>query len=217
MNPTIQSTLSLSIIFAVVIGIVRFRKIDTSYYPFIYNIVIVLLVEVINATHAYSISTIKTLNVFSLIEFCLFALLFHNWGLFNRNKKWFLFIISIYTFAWIIITFFLTGFENINNPFLIIYSFTLIFFSVSTFNKTIVQQRIDILKNAKFWICLGIIIFYSFFILTRATDMSVGLEVSKSFKQNLQLINDYSNLLVNLLYAVAIIWMPRKKNITTLL
>jgi hypothetical protein len=26
----------------------------------------------------------------------------------------------------------------------------------------------------------------------------------------------YSNLLVNLLYAVAIIWIPRKKNFTTL-
>jgi len=177
--------LSMSIAFSVIIGIVRWKVIDPSYYPFIYNIIIVMLVEIINACHTYSTGTIKTLNTFSLIDFILFAWLFHNWGLFNHNKKRFFIIIGLFVAAWICITFFITGFSNI---------------------------------NAKFWICMGIIIFYSFFTLTRATDLSGGmLHLSKSFKSNLQNIVNYSNLFVNLLYAVAVIWVPRKKNITTLL
>ncbi len=177
--------LSMSIAFSVIIGIVRWRVIDPSYYPFIYNVCIVLLVEIFNALHPYSTLTIETLNIFSLIDFILFAWLFHNWGLFNHNKKQFLMIIGAFALAWVIITFFVTGFSNINNPFLLIYSFALIFFSVTTFNKIVVQQRINIFTNARFWICMGIIIFYSFFMLTRATGLSGGyLNLSKSFKHS---------------------------------
>ncbi len=225
MNPTVEFILSLSIIFPAAIGVVRWRSIDPSYYPFIYNLMVVLLIEIIIGiisrtipSNAYTATT-KTLNLFSLVDFCLFAWLFHNWGLFNHHKNRFWPIIFLALFVWAYITFFVSGFSRINNPFLLLYSATLIFFSVTTFNKIVVQQRINIFTNARFWICIGIIIFYSFFILTRATDLSSGVikHVSRSFKDNLQLINTYSNLLVNLLYAVAVIWIPRKKNITTLL
>ena len=209
----------MSIIFSVIIGIVRWRVIDLAYYPFIYNIIIVLLVEIINGMHTYSVATVELLNIYSIIDFCLFAWLFHNWGLFNYKRKWLLIIISTAGAVWVYITFFVTGFSYINNPFLLLYSAALIFFSVTTFNKIVVQERVNIFTNAKFWICIGIIIFYSFFIVTRATDLSAGLllNISKPFLQRLQKINNYSNVLVNLLFAVAVIWIPRKKNITSLL
>ncbi len=209
----------MSIIFSVIIGIVRWRVIDAAYYPFIYNVIVVLLVEIINATHEYSALTNEVLNIFSIIDFCTFAWLFHNWGLFNHNKKQFSILIVSFCVTWFVITFFITGFTKINNPFLLIYSFALIIFSVTTFNKIVVQERINIFTNAKFWICIGIIIFYSFFIVTRATDLSAHmlLQISQPFLRSLQKINNYSNVLVNLLYAAAVIWIPKKKNITSLL
>ena len=219
MNPSLEFILSMSIVFPLIVGIVRWKLIDPSYYPFIYNLLAVLLVEITIRLLNGSSSVVKSVNVFSLVDFCLFAWLFHNWGLFNGNKKIFLLILSLAGTVWAYTSFFVTGFQHMNNPFLLIYSAALIFLSVTTFNKIVVQQRINIFTNARFWICIGIIIFYSFFILTRATDLSTGVlkHVSRSFKDNLQLINTYSNLLVNLLYAVAVIWIPRKKNITTLL
>jgi hypothetical protein len=219
MSDIIRFLFSMSIVFAVIIGIIRWRVIDAAYYPFLYNIFLALLVEILNGLHPYSTLTIETLNVFSLFDFCLFAWLFHKWGLFNHNEKRFSVLIVSMCVLWILITFFISGFTNINNPFLIIYSLILIFLSVTTFNKIVVQERINIFTNAKFWICIGIIIFYSFFIVTRTTDLSAGLllTISKAFLQSLQKINSYSNVLVNLLYAVAVIWIPRKKNITSLL
>jgi hypothetical protein len=81
----------------------------------------------------------------------------------------------------------------------------------------VVNERSSIFKNPKFWICLGIIIFYSFFIVTVTTGLSLFMKnVSVQFRRDLQAISVYSNLLVNLLYAVAIIWVPRKKNFTSL-
>ncbi|MEO6315983.1 MAG: hypothetical protein ABIU63_06980 [Chitinophagaceae bacterium] len=219
MNDILRFAFSMSIVISVIIGIVRWRVIDAAYYPFIYNIIIVFLVEVINGMHKYSVETIQLINIFSIIDFCLFAWLFHNWGLFNKKRKWFLLIIFTACLVWMIITFFITGFSHINNPYLLLYSATLIFFSVTAFNKIVVQERVNIFTNARFWICIGIIIFYSFFIVTRATDLSANLflNISQPFLRSLQKINNYSNVLVNLLYAVAVIWIPRKKNITSLL
>jgi len=197
---------------------------DRSFYPFVYNLLVTVLVEILIGLQRSDSTATKITNVFSLVDFCLFAWLFHNWGLFNYNKKRFYTILGSFFLIWIYITFFFSGFSNINNLFLLIYSFALIFFSVTTFNKIVVQQRINIFVNARFWICIGIIIFYSFFIVTRATDLSTTsikdinnvLNNKSSFKDDLQKINAYSNILVNLLYAVAVIWIPRQKNTTTL-
>jgi hypothetical protein len=101
--------------------------------------------------------------------------------------------------------------------FFILYSFALIFFSVNTFNKMVVHERSSIFRNPKFWIFLGVIIFYSFFIVYSSTGISLFRHhSSREFMRELQAIMVYSNLLVNLLYAVAVIWIPRKKNFTSL-
>lgn len=212
--------LSLSIVFALVIGIVRFRKIDASYYPFIYDVAAVFIIELLvqflmQGGHIKAL--IASLNIFSFIDFFLFTWLFHNWGLFDRNKKTFIYIISAFFLAWVVITIFVGGIATPNYYFRILYSFTLIFFSVSTFNKAVVNVRSSIFRNPKFWICLGIIIFYALFVLVCVTRYTLfKYHVSIEFRARLQEINVYSNLLVNLLYAVAVLCIPRKKNFTTL-
>jgi hypothetical protein len=212
--------LSLSIVFALVIGIVRFKHIDSSYYPLIYNAAIVFIIEILvqllmQGGHVKVLEV--SVNIFSFIDFFLFAWLFHNWRLFNRSRKTFIYIVGGFFIAWFVITFFVSGITTPNLYFRILYSFALIFFSVSTFNKVVVNDRGSIFKNPKFWICLGIIIFYAFFILVCVARYSLfKYHVSRIFRVRLQEINTYSNLLVNLLYAVAILWIPRKKNFTTL-
>jgi hypothetical protein len=220
MNDTIRFILSLSISFAVLIGIVRFRKIDAAYYPFIYNITAALVVEIVTRIfmvngqpEAFEVA----LNIYSFLDFYLYLWLFHNWGLFNKNKSVFIALSLTFFLVWLTNNALVTGFIRPNFYFFILYSFALIFFSVTAFNKAVVNERISIFRNAKFWICLGIIIFYSFFVVACATSLTLFREdVSLEFRRGLQAINVYSNLLVNLLYAVAVIWVPRKKNFTSL-
>ncbi|OQP66920.1 hypothetical protein A3860_00740 [Niastella vici] len=219
MDDTLRFIFSLSIGFAVIIGIVRFRRIDPSYYPFIFNCIAALAVEILNwrlTETGHPSAFIFVLNVFSYIDFFLFLWLFHNWGLFNRNKSTFLTIAGIGFLMWIVenVT---TGFVKHNYYFFILYAFALIFFSVNTFNKMVVHERNSIFRNPKFWICLGIIIFYSFFILVVTTGITLIVhKVSVQFRRDLQAIGVFSNLLVNLLYAVALVWVPRKKHYTSL-
>jgi hypothetical protein len=219
MDSTVRFILSLSISFAVIIGIVRFRRIDPSYYPFLFNCMAALSVEILNrilnVTGQRNAFTF-VLNVFSYIDFFFFLWLFHNWGLFNRKKSTFIAIAGVFFVIWLATNIIFTGFIKNNLYFFILYSFALIFFSVSTFNRMVVHERSSIFKNPKFWICLGIIIFYSFFIVYSSTGITFMYVPSREFRRGLQAIMVYSNLLVNILYAVAVIWIPRKKNFTSL-
>jgi hypothetical protein len=220
MDSTVRFILSLSIGIAVIIGIVRFRRIDPSYYPFLYGCIAALFVEVLNwilMENGLQRSFVFLLNAFSYVDFFLFTWLFHNWGLFNRRRTTFIAITSTFFLIWLVSNVIFTGFIKVNLYFFILYSFALIFFSVSTFNKMVVNERTSIFRNAKFWICLGIIIFYSFFIVYSSTGLTLFRAThSKEFMRGLQAINVYSNLLVNILYAVAVICIPRKKNYTSL-
>lgn len=215
MNDTVRFVLSLSIVFAVLIGIVRFNKIDRSYYPFLYRIFLVLIVEITARILFMSDDprrfTIVT-NSFSILDFCLFTWMFHNWRLFNGNRTVFISILTTGTAAWIYITLIRGDILTPNFIFRVLYSAALIVFSVNTFNKAVVTDRRNIFHNPKFWICLGIIIFYTFFILVCLVNLNVVNSVTKPFRQNLQFINVCSNILVNFLYAVAIVWIPRKQN-----
>lgn len=216
MSLTLKFWLSLSIVFAVIIGVIRFRKIDPSYYPFIYRVSLSLVVELVRRVlllQNNNIAATLVTNLFSLADFLLLAWLFHNWGLFKRDRRLFLGIISVFTAVWFIATYASPShFFSANLYFRIIYSFALIFFSVTTLNSLIINTRSGMLKNAKFWICIGIIIFYTLFIIICATQLSVLKEnVSKDFQRQFYDIMVFCNLFVNLLYAGAALWIPRKK------
>lgn len=220
MSDLLKFWLSLSIVFAVIIGVIRFRKINPSYYPFIYRVSLSLVVELVrrvlllqNNSNAATLVT----NLFSLADFLCFAWLFHNWGLFKRNRRFFLATIVFFILAWVVASYASPRhFFSPNLYFRILYSFALIFFSVTTLNSLIINTRGGMLKNAKFWICIGIIIFYTLFIIICATQLSVLREnVSKDFQRKFYDIMVFCNLFVNLLYAGAALWIPRKKVFTT--
>jgi hypothetical protein len=157
------------------------------------------------------------MNIYTMVEFSLLAWLFHAWGLFNRNRTFFIILMSGFFVAWVINTIITESIVYGNNfYFRVLYSFALVLFAVSTFNKMVVNHRGSIFYNPQFWICLGIIIFFTFFLLDNATKLSlIRHTISRVFKQNLQKIIVFSNLLVNLLYVVAVVWIPRKKNFMT--
>jgi hypothetical protein len=179
-------------------------------------LVVEILVKILSEAGVNNI--IRTMmNIYTLAEFSLLAWLFHAWGLFNRNKTFFVALMCGFFLAWLVLT---TIIDSIvygsNFYFRVLYSFTLVLFAVSTFNKMVINHRGSIFQNAQFWICLGIIIFFTFFLLDNATKLSlVRHTISTDFKQNLQKIIVFSNLLVNLLYVVAVLWIPRKKNFMT--
>lgn len=215
MNDTIRFILSLSIVPAAIIGMVRYRKMDTSYHPFVYYTWYVLLFEIIvyllSAQKAYN--TLGVLfNIYAIIEFFLLTWIFHKWGLFKRNRAIIFSIMIVFFILWVASIFYFRGIYKRNNHFAIAYSFTLIFYSISSFHRLVIQEYRTIFSNPKFWICTGIIIFYSYFVIGSSVRILINRSITNDlFFEKLQKIDVYSNFLVNILYAIAVIWIPNNK------
>lgn len=220
MNDTLVFILSLSIGFAAILGAVRFNQMDKSYYPFIFSIWTSLFVEItVRILTLNGLATAISIfyNIYYLVDFYLFFWLFDNWKLFGHSKRRSSLIKIVAVLVWIVTTFLAGGIQAGNTYFPILYSFALVFFSVTTFNKFIVNERGNILKNARFWICLGLIIFYTFFIVTNSAITAVfNVQLSINLRHNVHEIGVYTNFLVNLMYAIAVLCIPRKKNFTSL-
>src|SRR5436305_402363 len=102
MNYKLKILLSFCILIPAVIGLIRFRNIDSAYRPFIYCIWIGLTNEVISyilvkGRHSNVINN----NIYGLIEFLLFTYQFKLWGLFRKRNILFTCIISALCLAWI--------------------------------------------------------------------------------------------------------------------
>jgi hypothetical protein len=220
MNSEVQFILSLSIGFTVIIGVIRYRVIDKSYYPFFYLAGISLLMEiagfVFTKTEMYSV-ILAIMNIFCFVEFFFYTWLFHLWGLFNFKRKIFIFIIILSFSCWLVFTFFVDGFTKTAIYFPVVYTMLLLFFALTAFNKVVIPDRGAIFKNPKFWILIGVIIFFAFYLLIASTRLSVfGKNTSSNLRRNLYDIVVYSNLIVNLMFAIGALWIPRKKNFTKL-
>ena len=220
MTNEVQFILSLCIGITVIIGVVKFKTIDKAYYPFFYLACIALLVEI--ASYILSTNEIKTaipvvINIFCFAEFFFYTWLFHLWGLFNFRDKIFITVVAVFFIAWVIFTFFIGSITSPNFYFRVIYSMTLLFFAVTSFNKFVIPERTAIFKNPKFWILTGMVIFFSFYLLIQSANLSIfGINTSKGFRRGLYDIVSYSNLIVNLMFAIGALCIPRKKNFTTL-
>jgi hypothetical protein len=212
--------LSLSIIFAAILGVIRFRGMDPAYHPFVYYACTAVLVETIvfvllSNGKKNIVPTVYNLN--TLAEFYLLTLMFHKWGLFKRKRQAFIAIIAL-SFLLFFSTLYVRGYWKLNYIAKIFNAFTLIFFSISSFNTMILNERNNIFKNAKFWICIGMVISYTYFLLVSTEQLSfLNLRRTDDFEKKIWLIQAYANLFVNLMYAVAVVWIPRKKTIITLL
>jgi hypothetical protein len=157
------------------------------------------------------------INVFCYLELFFYSWLFHLWGLFNFRNRVLVSVIVVFFIAWVVLGFVSGGITKPNFYFKIIYAMTLLFFAVTGFNKFVIPERAAIYKNPKFWILTGMIIFYSFYLIIQSANLSIfGMNTSGGFRRGLYNIVSYSNLIVNLMFAIGALCIPRKKNFTTL-
>ncbi len=220
MNEKVQFILSLSIILPFLAGILRLKIIDPSYYPFICFITIGAIMEFLPfyVYPAYGRTvTVVLVNLYALFELLVLTWLFYSWSLFRKNKIFFWVALASFICVWIILTCIVGELVQPNFTFRVLLSVVVIVFCVSMINKLVITERGNLLGNSKFLICICMIIFYTFFSLGNATELSFfGAKASSYFKQKLQYITAYPNFITNLVYTLAIIWMPRKKNFISL-
>ncbi|HEV7620216.1 MAG TPA: hypothetical protein VGO09_00710 [Flavisolibacter sp.] len=211
---TFVNIASFSILIAGIIAFMRFKKINEVYYPFIYFIWLGCLNEGISELlvkmHQY---TYINNNIYVLLEAILLIRLFRLMGLFDQYPKMFYLLICLFIVAWMLESFIFGTITSVGKYFRIFYSSVIVILSINTINQLILRSGKSIQYNTDFILSMAFIIYFTFKILVHAF-LIYGLYSSKSFVINIYIIMLCINLGVNLLYALAVLWMPKRLTYT---
>jgi len=203
--------LSQSVWIAGIIGAIRYRKIDSSYYPFIYFIWLGAFNDTLGLILInFGFYTSVNGNIYVLLEALLLTYFFKRLGIFKRAFTLYIALITAHLLIWLFEVLLL---RSIMEPVLyarIFFSFSIVLMSISCINQLLTTQRESLKKNPLFIICIGFIIFFTYKVLVN-TFWLYGLKQSKSFVLNIYTILIYINLFCNLIYALATLWIPKKQ------
>jgi hypothetical protein len=210
MNYTLITILGFSIIIPAIIAFFRIGSVDVIYLPFIICIWIGVLNEVMNfiMPNIFHISNSINTDIYCFIEAFLYLWLFYNFNIF-KSKGYYVLIVTIFFVVWIVDNFLIEKVSQFDSYFTILYSLTIVFMSITIINRLIMSNA-DLLKNSIFLLCIAFVIYFSVMAFVEVFWL-YGINASKAFRLNIYRIMAYINLFVNLLFAIAILWMHRKQ------
>ena len=215
MSFELSAFLSLSSIWiAGIIALIRFKHIRKEYYPFIY----LLWIGCINETTSYFLiinhnNSIINGIIYGLCESLFLVWFFKNQGVFNKRKLLFYSFLGLFILIWVVESFLSKSFgSKFNSYFAVCYSLSVVLLSIHSINSLLFKER-EILKNPAFLISLGFVVFFTYKVVVEIFWL-YGFKESRSFRLNVYAILIYINLICNLIYALAILWMRKKQAFT---
>ncbi|MES2645440.1 MAG: hypothetical protein V4717_01095 [Bacteroidota bacterium] len=215
MDKLLQSFLiSITIAIPAIIGLYRYRAIDKRYRPFIWICCAITLNELLMFVLInMKIFTFITYNVAVAIVCTMYLWLFKSWGLFSGKKMLLLVLFSLLMIMWVADHFLLDGYrlDKRTTYFRVCYSLTLVILSVNSINRLIISEKKNLLQNSQFLICISLVIYFTYRIIVDAFSL-------KGMSQHFLLqLGDFSRYLLvglNLIFALAALWIPSKKSFT---
>ncbi|RYE22427.1 MAG: hypothetical protein EOP51_13275 [Sphingobacteriales bacterium] len=208
MERSVAFALSLSITIPIIIGSVRYRNLPASYRPLLYVLLVGFANEMICYCFFYANNAIPN-NIYLLAEFLLFAYQFRQWKNILRNKWAYRTVILALSSLWVVEDIVFKKITVFSPWFQVAYSFVLILLAVSQLNWLIVNERGNIIKNPIFIVCFGMILFYSYKVLT---EVFYHYAPANLIKNNIFVMEAIVNVGYNLILAVAILCIPKKIN-----
>ena len=205
------SLFSFSLFIAGIIGIIKFRKMDKTYYPFLFLIEIGCINELLSyiliQNHYHNL---LNNNIYALFESILILWFFKKLNVFKNSRVIFLSILSLFIISWVLQMFQLKTLDDLYLYFRILYSIIIVFLSIYTINSILISESRSIVKNPAFIICTGFVIYFTYYAILNSFWL-YGLTESIEFQKFISKIHAYINLFCNLIYAIAIIWIPRHR------
>jgi hypothetical protein len=200
-----------SVLLAAVIGFLRYRKVTRDDRPFFFIVWIAGISEIMSAVLTSAMhSTSVNNNIYVLIEALLYAWLFDRWGSLSRKKNRLLVLQGFIVLVWILDNLILHRLTHTNSLFRIVSSFIMVFLAINQINQLITTERGNLMRNSRFLISAGMVIFFSYKAIIE-TFFWIQLPFSDTFYIYVLLIMDYVNLFVNLIFALAGLWIPTRR------
>jgi len=205
---------SFSILIAAAMGWVRYRRIHPTYHPFLYLCWLGLLNELISYFLIYNgYSNAVNSNLFVLGEVFLITWQLRNWNRTHYFKGFYTVFVLLCIAFWALEMFLVPAWYQTITCFRIFYSFVIVIMSIECLNKQLSTERGRLLRNPVVLICLAFILYFTYTVIV-GVFWIYGFGGSVDFRRNMVWILIYINVLCNLIYALAILWMPAKLRFT---
>lgn len=204
-------TCSYTIAIAATIGLIRFQKIIWTYRPFVLITIVALTNEIVStllimSNHSNAAST----NILNLVEGCLWLFQIKLWAGFKRRKWLFPALLAGLAGLWVMENIVFQKIYVFSSIFAIASAVVFVLLAIDQVNQLIVEEKDNLLLNSRFLICVGIIIFYTYRIMVESFYL-MNLTQSNRFLENIFSILVFVNVFVNLLFALAILWIPTRQ------
>lgn len=202
--------LSFSIVPAAIVGLFRFTRTDNTYNPIIYCVWLASMNEIVSAVvllkgHSNAFNN----NIYFLAEALLILWQFRRWGLFIHYQSLYYVILILLPLCWLFQN---HPWQNIHQYypyFRVGYSFGIVILSILTINRLIVYYNHSLFKNPSFIICGGFCIYFTCMIFLEIF-LFYGLGNSPVFQDAINKTGTYINVLSNIFYLTALLWIPPK-------
>jgi hypothetical protein len=204
-----EALFSFSILPAALIGALRMPRMRHSYRPFIFLLWMGLAHEMVVIWMSYQgFGHGLVTNMYLLIKAMMLLWQFWFWS--DRTSRWtYSWAAALLVLIWVAESMIRADLFVINSYFVIASSLLIIFLALNRLAQMVVTQSRQLLRHPDFLICLGIALFFSFAALVEIF-LVYDLNTSREFQVKIYDLLTYTNLIVNLIYAFAVLWIPQK-------
>ncbi|HTJ12470.1 MAG TPA: hypothetical protein VL547_10615 [Dinghuibacter sp.] len=217
MNNEIYSfLLSQILLIPLCAALIRLRKIEKTYEPFIFMLALGAIQEVISfwLIRGLHRTNAPSVNIYGLLECGLLFWQFYAWNSFGSRytrRKWFFALQGGSLVLWICCNLVFFHLNDFDLPlYRILYPFVVVLLSVNEINRMITHDNRNLYKNARFVICLAFIIFFLYQILYEGAT-SLASETDNGVSKKIIHLFNYVNAFVNGLYLLGVLLMPRRR------
>lgn len=216
MTYTIFVLMSFSVFLAGGAAALRFHKISSLFYPFIFCTWLACMNEALSYfMSGRGISNIANNNIYILAEVLLINWQARRWRLFTTGRSFYMLIQLICVAVWLCEVNSLAALQQIHFYSRLLFGAVIIITSIHISLGLIISHERALVLNPVFLICTGYILFFILKLLVDAVWVYDPAN-SGSFTNAVYAILAWVNVLVNILFTIAIICIPAKPRYITL-
>ena len=205
--------LSFAVCIAALLAAYRFNIIDKLYLPFVLCIWVGAINEIVSFTLAYNgYSNSANNNIDILLEGLLILWQFKKWGMMPQTLFFILGLLFLCTWFYEIHSF--STLQSLHYYYRLLYGSVVVICCISLNNSFIISHHNKMVTNPAFLICTGYVLYFTLKIICDAWWLYSPTS-STEFLTVVFLSMIITNFLTNLLFILAILWIPRKPNYIT--
>lgn len=203
-----SALLSFTIAIPLVVALARVHKIRASYFPFMVLLLLAFTTELASEI-SLRLTQENTIinNIYTLLEPAVILWQFYAWGFLRRRKGLLIVLSSLCFITWTVEN---IAFQRLETHFcsasVFVNSLIIAFLCINEINALIASYSGHLFRNARFLICLALMIMSIYSLITEGTlliDPDNAVVSTRIFN-----IYSFTNAFVNIVYAIAVFLIP---------